>query len=47
MRATSTATPEAYAIEVVECAGFRLAGRSEINANLRDTKDYEGGVWAL
>jgi predicted methyltransferase len=39
--------PEAYAIQVVESAGFRLAGRSEINANPRDTKDYEGGVWAL
>jgi predicted methyltransferase len=39
--------PEAYAIEVVERAGFRLAARSEINANPRDTKDYEGGVWAL
>jgi predicted methyltransferase len=39
--------PEAYAIGVVEKAGFRLAARSEINANPRDTKDYEGGVWAL
>jgi predicted methyltransferase len=39
--------PEAYAIELVEQAGFRLAARSEINANPRDTKDYEGGVWAL
>jgi predicted methyltransferase len=39
--------PEAYAIELVERAGFRLAARSEINANPRDSKDYEGGVWAL
>jgi predicted methyltransferase len=39
--------PEAYAIEIVERAGFRLVSRSEINANPRDTKDYEGGVWAL
>jgi predicted methyltransferase len=39
--------PEAYAIEVVEKAGFRLAARSEINANPHDTKDYEAGVWAL
>lgn len=39
--------PEDYAIQLVERAGFRLAGRSEINANPRDTKDYEGGVWAL
>ena len=39
--------PEDYAIRVVESAGFRLVARSEINANPRDTKDYEGGVWAL
>jgi predicted methyltransferase len=39
--------PEAYAIELVEKAGFHLVARSEINANPRDTKDYEGGVWAL
>ncbi len=39
--------PEAYAVQMVESAGFRLAARSEINANPRDTKDYEGGVWAL
>jgi predicted methyltransferase len=39
--------PEAYAIALAEKAGFRLAARSEINANPRDTKDYEGGVWAL
>ena len=28
-------------------AGFRLAARSEINANPRDTKDYPEGVWTL
>lgn len=39
--------PEAYAIRLVESAGYRFVGRSEINANPRDTKDYEGGVWAL
>jgi predicted methyltransferase len=39
--------PEAYAIQVVEAAGFRLVAKSEINANPKDTKDYEGGVWAL
>ena len=39
--------PEAYAVQMVESAGFRLVGRSEINANPRDTKDYEEGVWAL
>ncbi len=39
--------PEAYAVALVERAGFRLVARSEINANPMDTKDYEGGVWAL
>jgi predicted methyltransferase len=39
--------PEAYAIQLVESAGFKLVARSEINANPRDTKDHEGGVWAL
>lgn len=28
-------------------AGFVLDARSEINANLKDTKDHKGGVWAL
>jgi predicted methyltransferase len=37
----------ACSVELVERAGFRLVARSEINANPRDTKDYEGGVWAL
>ncbi len=39
--------PEAYAIERIEAAGFKLAGKSEINANPKDTKDYPEGVWAL
>jgi predicted methyltransferase len=28
-------------------AGFKLAGRSEINANPKDTADYPDGVWTL
>jgi predicted methyltransferase len=28
-------------------AGFRLAGRSEVNANPKDTADWAGGVWTL
>jgi len=28
-------------------AGFRLAGRSEVNANPRDTADWPNGVWTL
>ena len=39
--------PEAWVIEKVEAAGFKLAGKSEINANPKDTKDYEKGVWTL
>jgi predicted methyltransferase len=39
--------PEAWVIETVEKAGFKLAEKSEINANPKDTKDYEQGVWTL
>ena len=38
---------EDYAIALIEKAGFRFAGKSEINANPRDTKDYADGVWTL
>lgn len=38
---------EAKVIELAELAGLELAGRSEINANPRDTKDYPKGVWTL
>lgn len=34
-------------IAFAEAAGFKLAGESEINANPRDTHDYEKGVWTL
>jgi len=39
--------PEAWVISKIEAAGFALVGRSEINANPRDTKDYPNGVWSL
>lgn len=39
--------PEKWVIEQVEAAGFKLAGKSEINANPRDTKDHPSGVWSL
>jgi predicted methyltransferase len=39
--------PEAYVIEKVEAAGFKLAGKAEINANAKDTKDHPKGVWTL
>jgi len=38
---------EQQVIEFAELAGFELDAKSEINANPRDTKDYEGGVWTL
>jgi predicted methyltransferase len=39
--------PEAFVIERVEAAGFKLAAKSEMNANPKDTKDYPEGVWSL
>ncbi len=36
-----------YAIAMIEKAGFVLEATSEINANPKDRKDYEIGVWAL
>jgi len=38
---------EDYAIAVIEKAGFRLAGRAEVNANAKDSKDHPEGVWTL
>jgi predicted methyltransferase len=38
---------EAWVIQQVEAAGFKLAAKSEINANPHDTKDYPQGVWSL
>lgn len=34
-------------IAALEARGFRLIATSEMNANSRDTKDYEHGVWTL
>jgi predicted methyltransferase len=39
--------PEKWLIDHVEAAGFKLAGKSEVNANPKDTKDYPEGVWTL
>jgi predicted methyltransferase len=38
---------EQFAIDLIEAQGFRLVAKSEINANPKDTKDYEQGVWTL
>ena len=39
--------PEAFVIQQIEAAGFKLAGKSEVNANPKDTKDHPFGVWTL
>ncbi len=39
--------PEAFVIEQVEKAGFKLAGKSEVNANPKDDRDHPEGVWTL
>jgi predicted methyltransferase len=46
-KAKSGYVNEDYLIKLIESAGFRLAAKSEVNANPRDTKDYEQGVWTL
>ncbi|RHW16624.1 methyltransferase type 11 [Sphingomonas gilva] len=38
---------ESSIIAFAEKAGFRLVGRSEINANPKDTHDHPEGVWTL
>ena len=39
--------PTDYVIKLATDAGFKLKDKSEINANPKDTKDYEKGVWTL
>jgi len=46
-KAASGYVREDYAIELAKKAGFVLEASSEINANPRDTRDYEKGVWTL
>jgi predicted methyltransferase len=38
---------QSFVIEAIEAAGFVLEAQSEINANPKDTKDYDIGVWGL
>jgi predicted methyltransferase len=38
---------ESYVMGLARKAGFRLAARSEVNANPKDTKDHRAGVWTL
>lgn len=46
-KASSGYVHEAYVIRMAEAVGFKLAARSEVNANPKDTADHENGVWAL
>lgn len=46
-KASSGYVHEAYVIKLVESAGFKLAAKSDINANPKDTADHKRGVWAL
>jgi predicted methyltransferase len=38
---------ESDVVTLATSAGFKLAAKSEINANPRDTKDHPGHVWSL
>ena len=46
-KASSGYVHEAYAIKLAEAVGFKLVGKSEINANPKDTADHPEGVWTL
>ena len=46
-RASNGYVNEEFAIQLIQSAGFELLERSGINANPKDTKDYEQGVWTL
>ncbi|MDY0965337.1 MULTISPECIES: class I SAM-dependent methyltransferase [Massilia] len=46
-KASSGYMHEAYVIRMAERAGFKLAAKSEVNANPKDTADHEKGVWSL
>ena len=38
---------ESFLMNLIESKGFKLVSKSEINANAKDTKNYENGVWTL
>jgi predicted methyltransferase len=46
-QAKSGYVEEEYAVKLIEAQGFKLEATSQVNANPRDTKDYEQGVWTL
>jgi predicted methyltransferase len=39
--------PEQTVIDLAQGAGFKLDGKSDVNANAKDDHKHEGGVWAL
>ncbi|UOA09587.1 class I SAM-dependent methyltransferase [Methylobacter sp. S3L5C] len=46
-KAESGYLSEDYVIALARNAGFEFLGKSEINANSKDTKNYPEGVWTL
>ncbi|CAG7856505.1 hypothetical protein MCAMS1_01017 [biofilm metagenome] len=46
-KAVSGYVTEDYVIALARKAGFEFLAKSEINANLKDTKNYPEGVWTL
>ena len=46
-KAASGYVTEDYVIALARNAGFEFLGKSEINSNNKDTKDYHDGVWTL
>ena len=39
--------PEQTVIDLAQAAGFKLDGKSDVNANPKDDHKHESGVWAL
>lgn len=46
-KASSGYVREIDVIKMAKKAGFKYLGKSEVNSNPLDTKDYEKGVWTL
>lgn len=46
-KAASGYVKESEVIRLAEAAGFKLAGKSEVNANPKDDADHPLGVWTL
>ena len=46
-KASSGYVHESYVIKMAESVGFRLAAKSDVNANPNDKADHKNGVWAL